>query len=259
MSQPTPSTTPGPTKTVEPRDLTLTTGFGGPVTYTDICSICTPNSPYEVTNCVPLPGCSKPTGMVSVEAGTSHIHVGALTAGALYTGVSSALEKLCPTPTSSDLITCDENAKVGIPGVAWIDSESLRTDGELVVQVLGGSYNDSNIRSGLIMSTALAVNESAVGKNCYKASYNVLGFKRSESPWWVPQMFRRDAPHETPTQITLCNAIDFVSPRYWSPWWRDAAQAGDGVYDISTLFKFQEPPGGDFLCEVLEQAAAAFA
>ncbi|KAI1364908.1 hypothetical protein F5Y08DRAFT_339255 [Xylaria arbuscula] len=244
---------PKPTPTVNPRDITITKGWGPP--FTTGCSVCSQDSPFGLSCAfTSLPGCTSETAQVTLQAGSSYIHVGTLTSDALYTSVSNALESLCPTPDPERSSTSCSVATATIGGIAFIDSsEVLETDGELLVSVKSSSYELSQIREAMIHTIASAVEMSAVGNNCYTAWHNVLGFRarRDVGPWWLPSFLRRDAPHETPEPITLCNALDFAAPQYIPP------QADESYID--TLFDFHVPPGGDFFCDLIEGAADALA
>ncbi|KAI0187634.1 hypothetical protein F4808DRAFT_465861 [Astrocystis sublimbata] len=240
---------PQPTPTLDQRDITISTGWGP--AFMSGCSLCSQDSPWGAScTFTSLPGCTSETATVTLQVGSSYVHVGTLTADELYTSVSSALESICPTPTGNGFTSCS-TAKATIGGVAFIDSsEVLETEGELVVSVESSSYELSQIREAMIQTIANAVKVSATQDNCYTATHSVLGFRarRDAGPWWLPSFLRRDAPHETPEQITLCNALNFAGPQYIPP------QPMDESY-IDTSFSFEVPPGGDFLCDLLEAAA----
>ncbi|KAI0968532.1 hypothetical protein F4678DRAFT_481774 [Xylaria arbuscula] len=244
---------PKPTPTLDPRDITISTGWGPP--FTSGCSHCSQDSPWGVScTFTSLPGCTSETARVTLEAGSSYVHVGTLTADALYTSVSSALGSICPTPTGNGFSRCS-TAKATIGGVAFIDtSEVLEKHGELVVSVESSSYELSQIREAMIQTIAHAVEISATQNNCYTAEHHVLGFRarRDVGPWWLPSFLRRDAPHETLESITLCNALNFAGPHYIPP------QPTAESY-IDTHFSFETPPGGDFVCDLLEAIADGFA
>ncbi|KAI8630557.1 hypothetical protein F5Y19DRAFT_49580 [Xylariaceae sp. FL1651] len=244
---------PEPTPAVDPRDITISAGWGPP--YITGCSYCSQDSPWGAScTFTSLPGCTSETARVTLEAGSSYVHVGTLTSDALYTSVSNALESICPTPAGGTNITNCSTAKATIGSISFIDSsEILETYGELIVSVESSSYELAQIREAMIQTIATAAAMSATGNNCYTADYNVLSFrKRDDGFWWLPSFLRREAPHETREQITLCNTIDFAGPQYVPPFPK-------GVSYIDTRFAFHEPPGGDFLCDLLEGPADALA
>lgn len=206
MTEQPPLITPNPVSTLQNRDLTITKGFGPVTTDTLHCSVCTPIAPYA-DSCTSLAGCVVPTGAVTLEAGSSSVHVGTLTGDALYTGVSNALEKICPTPsasgTRSSFTSCStDSATIG--GIAYIDADSLNDGGELIVSVESSKYNETSIRDALIKTAAAAAQNAAVGKNCYQTSYNSVFKKRS---WWLPELFRRDRPVLSHKTLTFCNTV----------------------------------------------------
>lgn len=82
-----------------------------------------------------------PTGAeITFQAGSSPVHVGTLTGTALYTSVSSALEKLCPPVSQTKNPTACETGSVVVHDIEYISDDSLDTDGELVVKVAASSY-----------------------------------------------------------------------------------------------------------------------
>ncbi|KAI8944516.1 hypothetical protein F4801DRAFT_594890 [Xylaria longipes] len=249
-----PTATPNPGTSLEGRDLTISNGFGPPTTDSKACEVCTPVAEYEAT-CTSLEGCIIPTGAVTLEAGSSSVHVGTVTGTALYTSISSALDKICPTPTG---VTGCSTDSVTIGGIPYVDADVLNNHGELVVRVGSSSYNDSSIRDALIKTAATAAQMAAQGKNCYEQEYSVLELKRSESPWWVPRLFRRDRPFSTTETATWCNTVGFAGPQYYNPWWRLQETPGATDY-IDAEWEFHVPPGGDFLCDLLQGFADAFA
>ncbi|KAI0157523.1 hypothetical protein GGR57DRAFT_501132 [Xylariaceae sp. FL1272] len=240
---------PEPTPGVDPRDITISTGFGPP--FTTGCSYCSQDSPWGAScTFTSLPGCTSETARVTLQAGSSYVHVGTLTSNALYTSVSNALESICPTPTGGNVTSCSR-ATPTIGGLAWIDSsDQLETDGELVVRVESSSYENAQIRDAMIHTIATAVELSATGVNCYTTYYNILGFKekRDDRFWWLPSFLRRDTPHESRESITLCNV---VGPLYIPP-------QPTAASFIDANFDFEVPPGGDFFCKLLEDASEAF-
>ncbi|KAI1765266.1 hypothetical protein GGR53DRAFT_490503 [Hypoxylon sp. FL1150] len=249
-----PPITPDPAGSLRDRDLTITTGFGPVSTDTFYCKVCTPIAPYAAS-CSSLAGCQPSKGTVTLEAGSSSVHVGTLTGDALYTSVSNALDKICPTPSASggDFTSCSTDGAV-IEGIDYISEDALLTSGELVVSVESSKYNETNIRDALIKTAAAAAQNAAVGTNCYQQGYNSL-LRRS---WWMPDLFRRDRLHVTRQQITFCNTVGFAGPHYYSPWWKTA---GPGATDyIDARWEFHGNSGvEDFACSLLEAAVDAFA
>ncbi|KAI1084832.1 hypothetical protein F5B20DRAFT_222812 [Whalleya microplaca] len=238
---------------IEDRDLTITTGFGPPTTDKKHCQVCTRVVNNE-DSCSSIKNCVVQTGAVTLEAGSSSVHVGTVTGTALYTGVSNALEKICPTPTSNSFAACKtDSASIG--KVPYVEAGFLAKDGEIVVSVESSKYNSSSIRQALIKTAAAAAQHAATGKNCYKAKYEVESMKR----WWDPRsLFGRDHPHPEPESATWCNSVGFAGPHYYNPWWKLQSQPGATDY-MDVHFEFHKGAGGDFDCELLQDAVDAFA
>jgi hypothetical protein len=194
-----------PVANLEQRDLTISTGFGPPTTDVKHCQVCTQVVNNE-DSCSSIKDCIVQTGAVTLEAGTSSVHVGTMTGTALYTKVSSALNKICPTPSNGAFTGCSQDSAV-IGDIPYVEGGFLANDGEIVVTVESSKYNNSDILQALIKTAATAAQQAATGKNCYKAEYDVESMKRAEGPWWVPRMFRRDHPHPVSESATWCNTV----------------------------------------------------
>lgn len=205
------------------------------------------------------------TAAAMVQAGSSGVHVGTLTGTALYTSISSALERICPPVTQTSSATSCETDSVIIDGIDYVEAESL-SRGELVVQVKSSSYNVTSLRDAMIKSAALTAQNSAGGKNCHSVKYELIGLRKR---WWEPTIIastRRwlsmDAPgnrhlegrdhiHPIMQTATHCNAVGFAGVQYFSPFWRDAAEPGSTDY-IDAEWNFQVGPGGDFVCDIIQ-------
>lgn len=207
---PPPVPTITPTATLEERDLTITKDLGPATTDMKNCQVCTPVVINE-DSCTSIENCIKQTGQVTIEAGRSSVHVGTLTGTALYTSVSSALEKICPTPTDSRFTSCQTDT-VAIGNIPYVRDEYLAKDGDLLVTVESSKYNVTSIRNAMIMAAAAAAQQAAVGKNCYDQEY-LVGFlaKRSWTSWlpaWLPGMSRRgDIIPPSRVTDTWCNTV----------------------------------------------------
>jgi len=103
----------------------------------------------------------------SVEVGKIQQNVGTLTGTALYTSISSALDKICPTATG-ETVQCSTDT-VSISGIDYIQSDGTLGEGELVVSVQASSYNETKLRDAMIKSAALTAKASANSTNCYVA------------------------------------------------------------------------------------------
>ncbi|CAJ2506572.1 Uu.00g007070.m01.CDS01 [Anthostomella pinea] len=123
LTSATPTITLGPN--LQGRDLTITKDFGPPITTTPNCQVCTPVGAYGYdASCYSLQGCVVPTAAVTLQAGSSPVHVGTVTGTALYTGVSNALETLCPTQAQNCTV---DTAQIG--SVTYIEDNTLFGDG----------------------------------------------------------------------------------------------------------------------------------
>ncbi|OTA59578.1 hypothetical protein K449DRAFT_447841 [Hypoxylon sp. EC38] len=246
--------TPGPS--LDNRDISVHTGFDFTTTDSKYCKVCSQVDAYGEA-CQSLEGCFVKTGAVTIEAGTSSVHVGTLTGTQLYTSISSALDKICPTPSGKGDMRCSGDS-VTIGGVPYVDFGALNKNGELVVSVESSKYNESSIRDALIKSAAAAAQQAATGKNCYQQTYTVEILKRSWLPSWVPRFLRRDHPFPQAEKATWCNTVGFAGPHYYNPWWRTAPNPGATDY-IDAHWQFEKQGGGEFTCEVLEDLVRAFA
>ncbi|OTA90549.1 hypothetical protein M434DRAFT_77744 [Hypoxylon sp. CO27-5] len=221
--------TPGPW--LDDRDISVHTGFDFTTTDSKYCKVCSQVDAYGEA-CQSLEGCFVKTGAVTIEAGTSSVHVGTLTGTQLYTSISSALDKICPTPSAK---------------------------GDTRFSVESSKYNESSIRDALIKSAAAAAQQAATGKNCYQQTYTVEILKRSWLPSWVPRFLRRDHPFPQAEKATWCNTVtDANCLQYYNPWWRTAPNPGATDY-IDAHWQFEKQGGGEFTCEVLEDLVRAFA
>ncbi|KAK6084839.1 hypothetical protein SCUP234_03022 [Seiridium cupressi] len=247
-----------PAATIEQRDLTISTGFGPPTTDSKHCQVCTRVVNNE-DSCSSMKDCIVQTGAVTIEAGTSSVHVGTLTGTALYTSVSSALEKICPSPTGSSFTSCKTDT-VSIEEIPFVEMDYLSNKGELQVSVESSTYNISSIRDALIKAAAAAAQQAATGKNCYEQKYLVSSLgARSWLGSLVPSFMRRsDIQPPEEEKATWCNTVGFSGPQYYNPWWRLQSQPGASDY-MDVHFQFHEAGGGDFDCAILEVAAGALA
>ncbi|KAI6085877.1 hypothetical protein F4821DRAFT_279062 [Hypoxylon rubiginosum] len=246
-----------PPPTLEQRDLTISTGFGPPTTDKKRCQVCTRVVNNE-DSCHSIKDCIVQTGKVTIEAGTSSVHVGTLTGSALYTSVSSALDKICPTPTSSGFTSCKTDT-VSIGKIPYVSMDFLSHDGELQVSVESSKYNVTSIRNGLIKAAAAAAQHAATGKNCYEQKYEIspLGTRSWDS--WLPGFMRRgDIMPPQQGKATWCNTVGFSGPHYYNPYWKLQSEPGATDY-MDVHFAFHEKSGGAFDCAILEGAAGALA
>ncbi|KAI0181664.1 hypothetical protein GGR52DRAFT_577999 [Hypoxylon sp. FL1284] len=240
---------------LDDRDISVHTGFDSTSTNRKQCLVCSKVGVNE-NSCSSIKNCIVQTGKVTLEAGTSSVHVGSLTGAALYTSVSSALNKLCPTAEPNKYTSCD-GGSVKIGGVSYVEAGYLNKHGDLAVTVESSKYNQTSIRDAMIKTAAASVQNAATGKNCYEARYGVQSI-RSYIPSWVPipSMFKRSHPYEH--TATWCNTVGFAGPHYYNPWWRLAPEPGATDY-IDAHFAFEKGSDGDFDCGLLMGLTEALA
>ncbi|KAL9598718.1 MAG: hypothetical protein Q9179_003810 [Wetmoreana sp. 5 TL-2023] len=210
--------------------ITIKPTVGPAMTDTKHCQVCTPVVKWEEQSCTSLPGCIVQTGAVTVQAGSSPVHVGTLTGSELYNSVSSALEKLCPSATQTDSLTTCETDTVRIKNIPYMDGEK--------------AYDD----------------EPATGKNCYdQQSFSGIE-KRSDEGFFrlLSGLFARSdyEPTLATNHATWCNTVGFAGVNYYNPYWRD--QPSPGATDwIDARWAFHKPPEGEFACDLLNLAVDA--
>ena len=240
--------------------ITPTTTLDPATTDTKYCQVCT----LVVNNegsCSTIPGCIVQTGAVTVQAGSSPVHVGTLTSTELYTSVSNALETLCPPATQTTSMTACSTDSVTVKGINYVDDLFISTDGELVISVKSSQYNLTSLRDAMIKSAAMTAQNAATGNNCYNKTYDVESLKARDglSSLWSPRLFARsDHPYAQEVKSTFCNTVGFAGVNYYDPYWR--VQASPGATDwIDARWSFHVGPGGDFACELLQDFVDAFA
>lgn len=71
-------------------------------------------------------------------------------------------------------------------------------------------------------------------------------------------LFARDRPEHIQNQGTFCNTAAFAGVGYFSAEWRKAQNPGAEAY-IDATWEFQAEPGGDFLCDFIEDLEVGLA
>ncbi|KAH6669983.1 hypothetical protein B0J14DRAFT_452576, partial [Halenospora varia] len=214
------------------------TTLGPIVTNIRLCQACTPVVVNEDT-CTILPNCIPQAAQVKVQAGSSPVHVGTLTGSALYTSMSSAMEKLCPPAGNGYL-----------------------KHGELLVTIEASQYNETSLRNAMIQATALAIQNSASGKNCYDMKYDAEIIEKRGLTAWARDLFgfqMRTRDHATIEHRTMrvCNGAGFAGTSYYGPYWRQAVEPGATNY-LAAHLAFHVV-GGDFICEIAQELIDALA
>lgn len=187
-----------------------------------------------------------PSPSATLQVGKQKVNVGTLTGGALYTSLSSALDKLCPTPTENSYTECATDS-VKINKIEYIgDEKALETNGYLEVFVQNSNYNNSDLRTAMINSIARTAVFTANGTNCYEADYEKELFYDH-----VHEMERYNTTH--------CNAAQAANAEYFDG-------TNSGITDnINAYWNFHidYDAGAEFVCELfidsIELALAEFA
>ncbi|EKG20857.1 hypothetical protein MPH_01840 [Macrophomina phaseolina MS6] len=143
-----------------------------------------------------------PTGIptIKVEAGTgSVVYIGTLSSSALYSSMTSALEKICPTAAANGYTTCNSDT-VQIDSTHYhLDDEEQ--DGHLDVSVESSNYSSANGRDGMIRSIALAAQQGATHLSCYWESWRCNANECTHGP----------------EKRRLCRTVGFAGIQYVDP------------------------------------------
>jgi hypothetical protein len=234
-------------------------------TYTKNCQACTQIG-FNAPSCKTVPQCTPTNAEVTIQAGSSPVHVGTLTGTALYTSVSSALEKLCPSVTQTKSFTACKTDSVTVSNVEYVSAGSLDRNGELVIKVAASSYNSTTLRNAMIKSAALTAQKgSEKPSSCSNQTYTTI-LKRDELP---PSRifgrrsslfagYARDRPEPVEQNGVFCNTAAFAGVGYFSPEWRKAQNPGAEAY-IDATWEFQAEPGGNFLCDFIKDLEVGLA
>lgn len=241
------------------RHITTKPHLGPAATNRKRCQVCTPVVNNE-DECSSIKNCVVQTGAVTIEAGSSSVHVGTMTGSALYTGVSKALESLCPSVTQTKSMTGCSTDTAKVNNIAFVDGGFL-AEGTIDVKVGSSAYNVTSLRDAMIRSAALAAMHSASGKNCYSVQYDTEVLKKRDDESWVsgmmPSIFKRDHPYPESHHGTFCNMAGFAGVQYYDPWWRLGPPGpSDHIY---VEYSFDSGGGGDFECDLLTDLVDAFA
>lgn len=194
-----------------------------PTTHTDICQVCTPYAANEA-QCTPIPSCTPAHGYLTVDLGSSAVNVGSLTAAALYTSISSAINRLCP-PTGPSCAT----STIDIGGIDYVEKgleeSDFYNDGTLHVVVLSSEYTTQIVRDSLIQASAAAANYSATGSMCQQVK-GMEYSKRKRSSASDSDFIKRqydfgnggtDGWHPQEETFTLCSSLSFTGAEYTAP------------------------------------------
>ena len=239
-----------------PTSAPTITNMATPTTNLKLCQVCTPYA-ANGADCSSITGCVIQTPQATVEVGSSQVHVGTLTSSALYTSISSALTKLCPTVTQTTEMTSCETGTVTIPNIPFSEGGVLNENGELVVKVEASQYNVTSLRDAMINSAALTAENSAVGSNCYTSHFEAPPLGKRDyflTPWKLSRRWlgleAREHPVLEPSEAHWCNAATFAGVQYFGEYARLQPSLSPTDYlDVNWDFKVK---GGDFTCEFIQ-------
>ncbi|MCJ1280544.1 hypothetical protein MMC21_008373 [Puttea exsequens] len=191
-----------------------------------------------------------------MQIGSSPVPVGTLTSAELVSSIASAISVLCPVAS----IGCDQETKIPIKGIVYIEEEQKYDDGELLVQIDSAGFKqagDSIVRSALFGMAAHSFAAAAVGSNCASATYTVEQSRKRDNHAVAnngtgsAELDSRDRPYPVQEEIVLCNAGHFASPHYYAQDWREEEKPGPQDY-ISVEINFKTGPGGALICNFIK-------
>ena len=235
--------------------IAITVNWGTAMTNTQICSVCTPTTEFGLGKCTSIPNCYPETPSATMQLGSSPVPVGTLTSDQLVSSISSAISALCPIASTG----CDQETKIPIKGIVYVEEDQKYDDGELLVQIDAAAFQqpgDSVVRSALFGMAAHSFGAAAVGSNCHNYSFVVEDLKkRSDDDDFgnngTALESRADHPYLVQEEIVLCNANHFASPQYYAQDWRKEANPGPQDY-VSVEITFQTGPEGNLICDFIK-------
>ena len=202
-----------------------------------------------------VPKCT-PGAEVTVQAGSSPVHIGTLTGTALYTSVSSALEKLRPSVTQTKSPTACETGSVVVHDIEYVKRGQPRhrrrtghqSSGEFVQLDHPAGLNDQicclDRAEGLRTAKPL-LQPDLHNSHEARRTPSVASIRRNK------QFFALDCLEPVQGKGVFCNTAAFAGVGYFSAGWRKAQNPGAEAY-IDATWEFQAASGGDFLCDFIE-------
>jgi hypothetical protein len=171
-----------------------------------------------------------PKPYYSVQVGQHGVNVETLTSSALYSSISSALDKLCPSPTGSSGACATSTVTIG--GIDYIEPiTEAKEQGSLAIAVDSSNYGSDSVRQDMIVYAArTAIAGASTNNSCQEQGYQVAEY--------------RAVAREN---ITLCNAPSFAGVQFY-----DAKSSGTAGW-LDARWEFETWSGGPFNCaEVLD-------
>ena len=115
---------------------------------------------FNALSCTTAPQCTSTKTEVTVQTGSSPVHVGTFTITAVYASVSSALKKLCSSVTQSQTYTACKTDGVTIPNIDCLNDGSLDRSSELVIKIAASLYDATFLREAMIKSAAITAEKA---------------------------------------------------------------------------------------------------
>jgi hypothetical protein len=194
----------------------------------------------------------------SVQVGTKPVNVGTLAPMDVFTSISSALDKLCPTPSGNAPAACEATSTIKIPKIDYMlddAGDDLNPTGnplkigELDVFVPSSNYPSKEIRDKMIVQAALTAaggmnGSSSCTQHTAKQCLSTSGLLDGECPnnmWHV--IF----------DGTVCNTASFAGVQY-----SDGIHTGNAAW-MDAEWNFALGTNNKFECdEILDVINVAF-
>ena len=179
-------------------------------------SVVSTSAGYPVTSCAGSSSVVSWLPHITVMAASSRQSVGTLAAptasSALYTSVSSALEKLCPSPTPGQPTSCKSDPVV-LTGIDYqaFKSHLWENDGKLTITVPWSNYTQPYLRESMIKTAITTFWGSASNASACKPAtpvYQKRGLSHDDSARSQSrELLKRDT-------VELCTAPGIVNVEY---------------------------------------------
>jgi hypothetical protein len=161
-----------------------------------------------------------------------------MTGDVLFTSVSNAVMKMCPTPTSEGAWTSCTTGTIPVGSAAYLDNGEPEVDGELTIHFTDTQYNTSDYLNLFAQMLAGAANASATGSNC-----KVLDWAYTT---WAGKRDINGREIEPPTPIphkgesTFCNINSFFDTQFYDGVQETAKMWFEAEVSYSTAQNFLE-------------------
>ncbi|KAF2093594.1 hypothetical protein NA57DRAFT_81096 [Rhizodiscina lignyota] len=236
------TTWPDDQPTVPPPPQSIWTNFPG-------CQLCTVYSPDEA-DCSPLPsslGCTPETTSTVLSADTVGVSVGTLTGSALFSAITSAMDRVCEVPASkgqsatTGSFTCDESAIATLSSnivYKQPDEDVWDDKGSLTLQFTEASFDSLEWYETNKLVMALFT-QNSTQRNCEKITAWGQSSTEHQKRHDIPPDHIRDT-------FTVCKAGSHFQLIEFDPSSKGATR------ELSFSLKFQADTQGDIQCHFLE-------